>query len=67
MVIKLGPPAVSDPTTKILKSYAPTDSELEIYKVGIKNGLPIRIELGSSNWKPTAISTDWEPTDWWYP
>ena len=36
MVIELRPP-VSESSTKILKFYATTDSEHEIYKVGIKN------------------------------
>ena len=48
MVIESGPP-VSDSSTRIFKIYAPTDSEHKLYRTGIKNWLPIRFNLGSSN------------------
>ena len=44
MVIKLEPP-VLEPSTKILKLYAPTDSEYKLHKVGIRNDLTTGFKL----------------------
>ena len=46
-IAKFGPP-VSDFSTRISKSYAPTDSEHKFHKTVIENWLSIKLNLGSS-------------------
>ena len=45
-VIEPGPPML-EPSARILKFYAPTESEHKFLKTGIKNWLPIRFNVGS--------------------
>ena len=45
MVIEFGL-SISESSTKISKYYAPTDSEYQFHKVGIKNWLAIAFEQG---------------------
>ena len=47
-----------------LNILSPTDSEYRFHKAEIKNQ---DLNWGPPYWKPTVITTDWEPADQEYP